>query len=670
MMKLGRLIHRVLHPDRGQMTILFIAIFTITMLAGAISVDLGLWLSERRSAVKAADLAALAGSQDLPANNAAAIRNACDWAARNGWEDGKDGVEVSVELLCSNTLPASLSGICHKQSQSNPEPETCNPVQRCPAPGVNPVVPNPNCDSLTVTVRKPGVNIFSSFFGIGDIKEGSLARATLSFDLTPLDTALLLDATGSMGASPCNDQQSNSGCPIKEARDAANKFTDILLPDDNTLTQLGYAPYRGCYDPPNHDPDNICVNTSAVIPLTTDDQDVHNGIDNTDAEGGTGTNICLALWQGEHILTGPDAQQGANVRRFLVILTDGDNTYNVVANGVYTAGQSASEIYQVMAESASAVVGENVSYHAVAAGGYTSVAVANAGDMYTPTPSAPAGTGTTEPEFRALQAGCRWCPDYCPSWCDYWDWTPTPVPPTPTRTRTPTRTPTPTITRTPTRTSTPTVTLTPTRTPTATPTITRTPTRTATPTITRTPTRTPTPTRTLTPSRTPTRTRTPSRTPTPTRTRTPSRTPTPNPQLPSLCQPVNPDQQVDQYTDTSCHAYYEQSGSHWDLIQPQELDLDKKTLVMADALKDENVEIFVVGFGVCGTANNNFCDRGMVPNPPHTNTDNSADRNLLKCIASSKTSTNDHYFEVPHASDLPAIFQVIAWKIAGRALTQ
>jgi hypothetical protein len=50
--------------------------------------------------------------------------------------------------------------------------------------------------------------------------------------------------------------------------------------------------------------------------------------------------------------------------------------------------------------------------------------------------------------------------------------------------------------------------------------------------------------------------------------------------------------------------------------------------------------------------------------------DDTANRNLLKCLASSKPGTNDHYFEVPHASDLPGIFQVIAWKIAGRALTQ
>jgi hypothetical protein len=106
------------------------------------------------------------------------------------------------------------------------------------------------------------------------------------------------------------------------------------------------------------------------------------------------------------------------------------------------------------------------------------------------------------------------------------------------------------------------------------------------------------------------------------------------------------------------------------LIQPNELDLDKKTLAMADALKDDGVEIYVVGFSVCGQPNDDLCNRSTVANPPHTNTDDTADRNLLKCIASSSDDTNDHYFEVDSASELPEIFQVIAWKIAGRALTQ
>ena len=54
----------------------------------------------------------------------------------------------------------------------------------------------------------------------------------------------------------------------------------------------------------------------------------------------------------------------------------------------------------------------------------------------------------------------------------------------------------------------------------------------------------------------------------------------------------------------------------------------------------------------------------------NSNGDNIADRRLLKCISSSTPGTNDHYFEVQTAAQLPDVFQVIAFKIAGRALTQ
>ena len=153
-----RRIGRALRPDRGQVIILFAAIFTITMVAGVISVDLGFWLSERRSAVKAADLAALAGSQDLPANDQLAIDDAKAWAARNGWGDDDDET-VTVSLYCSNTLSATTAGICHKTNPSSPNPEPCSVGQ--------------HCDSIKVTVKKPGTHIFSSFFGMGDINEGS-----------------------------------------------------------------------------------------------------------------------------------------------------------------------------------------------------------------------------------------------------------------------------------------------------------------------------------------------------------------------------------------------------------------------------------------------------------------------------------------------------------------
>lgn len=76
-----------------------------------------------------------------------------------------------------------------------------------------------------------------------------------------------------------------------------------------------------------------------------------------------------------------------------------------------------------------------------------------------------------------------------------------------------------------------------------------------------------------------------------------------------------------------------------------------------------------MGFGVCGTNNtsqkptSSYCSG--IGNSDH---DNTADRRLLKCIASSSAGTNDHYIEAATASQLPDIFSSIARQIAFRLI--
>jgi hypothetical protein len=48
--------------------------------------------------------------------------------------------------------------------------------------------------------------------------------------------------------------------------------------------------------------------------------------------------------------------------------------------------------------------------------------------------------------------------------------------------------------------------------------------------------------------------------------------------------------------------------------------------------------------------------------------DTSANVRLLKCIASSKDETSDHYFWAASADDLPTIFTQIAQQIAHRLI--
>lgn len=303
--------------------------------------------------------------------------------------------------------------------------------------------------------------IFMRVFGFDSLQ--IRATATVGFGKVYTDAALLVDATGSMGATPCNGSQNNAGCPIKEAKDAASQFVNTLLGGAAGYTKVGYAPFRGCYNPPRTN--SSCVPGSAVIDLTTNASTLQTGINATSAVGGNGTNICLAFYQGQQILNGPNRTTSGTVRRALVILSDGDNTYNAAA---YGQGQP-----------------------------------------------------------------------------------------------------------------------------------------------------------------------------------------------PSACRPATDPTRSDSDVSSNCLP-----------AQTRERELDAKALALTDQVKAQGVEIYVVGFGVCGTANTSKPnDPGYCNGVGNSDHDNAADRRLLKCVASSTPGTNDHYFEVASASDLPAVFGQIA-RLIGFRITE
>ena len=86
---------------------------------------------------------------------------------------------------------------------------------------------------------------------------------------------------------------------------------------------------------------------------------------------------------------------------------------------------------------------------------------------------------------------------------------------------------------------------------------------------------------------------------------------------------------------------------------------------LSSTIKTAGAEIFVVGFGVCGTedgimpkAANGTDTPNYCSNIGDTATDDTADQRLLKCMASSTHGTNDHYFRANYrqraAGHLPA----------------
>jgi hypothetical protein len=98
----------------------------------------------------------------------------------------------------------------------------------------------------------------------------------------------------------------------------------------------------------------------------------------------------------------------------------------------------------------------------------------------------------------------------------------------------------------------------------------------------------------------------------------------------------------------------------------RERQLDLQTWEMAKAVKADDVEIYVVAFGVCSSNSTQYTTAQCEAQIGNTDNDNTGDQRLMKCIASSKPGTNDHYFYASSASALPTIFTQIAKQIAHR----
>src|SRR3989442_5929289 len=85
--------------QRGQVLILLVMGATVIFVIGAIVVDIGLWVSERRNAQAAADLASLAAATQLhdPVDpNGAATAKGSEFAKRNRFDCAESNVDVWV----------------------------------------------------------------------------------------------------------------------------------------------------------------------------------------------------------------------------------------------------------------------------------------------------------------------------------------------------------------------------------------------------------------------------------------------------------------------------------------------------------------------------------------------------------------------------------------------
>ena len=270
--------------DRAQVLAIFAMLsFVIIGLMGLAS-DIGRIYVARAELGRSGDAAALAGAKQLPDIDAADVK------ARAYISENEPSAVVSVEVY--------------------------------------PDVPS---QQVEVRATKTVSTVFLRALGVGTVNVKN--SATAGFGIVPVDAVMAIDATGSMDDG-CNGSQTNSGCPIYEAKQAAIDFTNTLLPGSNTV--VGNTSFRGCYNTPrsytNSYGQQVCVLTSTIGSLTSDASTLTTKINQMTALGGSGTNICGGIDKAAEVLYGTNSHSASNTIRNIIILSDGDNTYNATAS--------------------------------------------------------------------------------------------------------------------------------------------------------------------------------------------------------------------------------------------------------------------------------------------------------------------------------------------------
>lgn len=216
-MNLLKGIRYALSEERGQVIILAVFIFTVVFVVGVITVDVGIWVSERRGASKDADASSLAGAQafvaDLTDTNGA-FNDAVQWAQLNGIDPAR--------IDAAPTLDCSADNSCIGVGTSN-----CRDSDNMPW--------------VEAKIRHDGAALFSSIFNIVAPDIGAPARACVgsprgATDLSPFGVQTgFLPAVGDPeeGEECHNDEDDdgdgevNDGCPL----------SDCLEPDPSDPTR-------------------------------------------------------------------------------------------------------------------------------------------------------------------------------------------------------------------------------------------------------------------------------------------------------------------------------------------------------------------------------------------------------------------------------------------------
>jgi Flp pilus assembly protein TadG len=175
---------------------------------------------------------------------------------------------------------------------------------------------------LRVTASKKVGMTFLHVVGVPDVTVTQSAVAGMG--TVPVDVVMAIDVTGSMDYG-CNASRTNSGCKIKEAKDAANALTDVLVPAGTTTdtTKLGMAAFNWCWRP--------SPSSTTACRRLQDNQNLTNS--NSTIKGKVAglapvsyTNVCEGLLEARNILFGAGSRATPPAFKAIVLMTDGANT--------------------------------------------------------------------------------------------------------------------------------------------------------------------------------------------------------------------------------------------------------------------------------------------------------------------------------------------------------
>jgi len=336
------------------------AMIVLGLIAG-VAVDAGRAYLLRDRLWKMADAASLAGAKVITMEgDAAAIEAACDAARVNG---------------------PSIQG----------NAGTCPPgvtVETVPVPNTD-----PEQTGIQVTASAPMATTFmrlGTLLGCGptcesiDISTSAMAAPAATYS----DVALVIDDTGSM-----------SGSRISNAKQGASAVVDMLLASTGaSASRVALVPFRGCYRPPHVVVlSERCVNASDIVNLTENRSALSAGISQLSGGGGSGSNVCIGLNEGNTRLFGTGSRPQA--KKFLVILTDAESSGTVLIPELLTCNSIVQLVLDRLTNTKATAIKSNVE-----------VFVIDYGASGTPTPPCnPARIGIVR-DYRNL-AKCIASPD-------------------------------------------------------------------------------------------------------------------------------------------------------------------------------------------------------------------------------------------------------------------